>query len=271
MSNKRTLEETSPDHSENNNSKKHLILQNMAQNNQTDNRDVFSWNRFSDLLDDKLKDVARKTDLIAIQTEMQELKEENLRLKNDLKKLTSRLEYIDRRSRSSNVIVSGLNCKNIQAAREGFTKLCSDVLLVNVEVMSCRMIAYEKSFLFSLGSSVQAYNVIAAKGILKGQNVFIQKDFTEEEQHVRYNLRQLSKKITKGDKSVKVRLGEHCIYINNNKYTWSNGKVYADSANNAEYLKMLLLQCNFEIDVSVKGNLNAIKSNVKNKDILNDQ
>lgn len=270
MNNKRTLEATSPDYTEKN-SKKHLSCQNMAENSQSASQDVFSWSRFSDLLDDKLKDVARKTDLVVIQTEIQELKEENIRLNNDIKKLTSRLEYIDRRSRSSNVVVAGLNCKNVQTAREKFTKLCSDVLKVNADVVSTRMISSGKSFLFSLGSSSQAYNVVAAKGLLKGQDVFIQKDYTEDEQNVRYNLRQLSKNISKANDSVKVRLGEFCIFINNNKYTWSNGKVCADSVNDAEYLKNLLSECNFVIDVCIKDSMNTVDCNVKNVDISNSQ
>lgn len=269
MNYKRTLEVTSPDYTENNSSKKHLPCQNMDENNQTTSQDVFTWKGFSDLFDTKLKDVARKSDLVAIQSDVKELKEENLRLNNEVKKLTSRLEYIDRRSRASNVVVAGLNCKNVQTAREKFTKLCCEVLKVNIDVVSTRMISSGKSFLFSLGSSSQAYNVVAAKANLKGHEVFIQKDYTEEEQNVRYNLRKLSKNITKANESVKVRLGEFCIYINNNKYTLSSGKVYADSANDAKYLKKLLLECNYVIDVCVKDRINIVDAKVKDVDVTN--
>lgn len=266
MNNKRTFDSTSPDNTENNNSKKHLICQNMSANNQSPSQDVFSWEKFSSLLDDKLKDVARKTDLLAIKADIDELKEENIKLKNDVKKLTSRLEYIDRRSRSANVVVGGLNVSNIQNAKAEFTKLCSDVLNVNIDVVSTRMIAAGKTFLFSLGSSTQAFNVVAAKGKLKGQQVYIQKDYTEEEQNVRYNLRQLSKKITQINQSVKVRLGEFCIFINNIKYTWSSGKVIAYSNNDAEYLNNLLTECNYRIDVCVRDGRNNIDNTVINID-----
>lgn len=249
MSNKRTLQFTSPEYTEKNNSKKFLQNNNMA--NQTNPQDVFSWDKLCSLLDDKLKDVTRKSDLVELKSDIEELKEENKKLKNDVKKLTHRLETIDRRSRSSNVMVAGLSSNNIHTAKTEFLKLCSDMLKININIMSTRMIAGGRSFCFTLETSMQAYNVISAKRKLDGQNIFIQKDYTEEEQNVRYNLRQISKNIAKHDKSIKVRLGEFCIFINNNKYTWSNGKILTNSDNNAEYLSKLLADCNYPIEVCV--------------------
>lgn len=262
MSNKRTLQSTSPDYTDKNNYKKFVSCENMQKQNSE--QDVFSWEKLCYLLDDKLKDVTRKSDLVAIKTDIEELKEENLKLKNDIKKLTSRIEFIDRRSRSANVIISGLNSDNVKAAKTEFLKLCSNELKVNVNVMSTRIISGGKSFCFTLETSMQAYNVTAAKKKLKGQMVYIQKDYTEEEQHVRYQLRKLSKNISQCNESVKVRLGEFCIFIDNNKFTWSNGKIVSNSANNAEYLSKLLAECNYPMEVTFRGGHKGNSEQIEN-------
>lgn len=96
--NKRTLQLSSPEYTDNNSNKK-FISKNMA--NQNSAGYVFSWEMM-------------KEDLQSIINDMEELKEENLQLKNEIKKLTSRIEYIDRRSRSPNLVVSGLKYSNVQ-------------------------------------------------------------------------------------------------------------------------------------------------------------
>lgn len=71
-------------------------------------QDVFSWSKLCDVLDDKLKDVAKKEDLAAIKQEVEKFKVENCKLKEDIVKLTNRLELVDKKSRSTNIVVSGL-------------------------------------------------------------------------------------------------------------------------------------------------------------------
>lgn len=254
MSNKRTIDLTSPDYTDNKTCiKKRLYCNNnMSTVNQNSTQDVFSWEKLCYLLDDKLKDVTRKADLIDLKAEIDELKKENMQLKNDLKKVSTRLEFIDRKSRSSNVVVSGLSNSNVNGAKSEFVKLCTEVLKTNVNIISTRMISSGKAVCFTLESSTQAYNVTSAKNKLKGRSVYIQKDYTEEEQNVRYNLRQISKKISKSNSNVKVRLGEFCIYLNNKKYIWSKGKVLANSEMDAQFLNGLLAQCNYPMDVCVR-------------------
>lgn len=100
---------------------------------------------------------------------------------------------------------------------------------------------------------MQVNNVTAAKNKLKGNTIYIQKDYTEEEQNARYNLRQISKCISGKNSNVKVRLGEFCIFVNNNRYTWSSGKIIANSNSDAEYLRNLLTECSYTADVCVNG------------------
>ena len=69
-----------------------------------------------------------------------------------------------------------------------------------------------------MDSPAAIQSVLAAKGNLKGQSIFIQKDYTAHDQHIRYNLRKLSKKIMEDSSSTKTKLGAFCIYIDDKKY-----------------------------------------------------
>lgn len=265
MNNKRPLHLTSPEYTDKNNCKKHLSFQNMEEQNNS--QDVFSWEKLTILLDVKLQDVTRKSDLVDLKANIDELRRENLQLKNDVEKLTSRLEIIDRRSRSSNVVVSGLESEKVNTAKHEFSKICIDVLKVSINIVSTRMISKGRAC-FTLESSTQAFNVTSAKKKLMGKPIYIQKDYTEDEQNVRYNLRQLSKDISKKDSTVKVRLGEFCIYINNYKYTWSKYKIMANTGADAEYLNKLLNKFNYQADVCVKEVRQNSASNKRNTSSL---
>lgn len=246
MNNKRVLHTTSPDHFDNNKKR-----QTMEHNS----GDVFSWDRLSQLMDVKLVDVARKSDLLEVNTQIEELREENRQLKDDIKKLSSRLELIDRKSRAASIVVGGLNSNNIHTAKAEFIDICLKLLEVHVNVLSVRILSKKMNFLFNLESTVQVNNIMAAKGKLQGVPVYIQKDYTEEEQSTRYNLRMISKSISKKDATIKVRLGEFCIFVENKKYTWSKGNVVAYCSNDADFLLNILEKCGHLVEVVVRNNL----------------
>lgn len=114
-------------------------------------------------MDEKLEDVARKPDLAEIQSQIEELREGNKQLKANIKTLATRLEQIDRKSRSSSIVVGGLKSSDNQTAKSEILKLCSEVLHVQVNVVSTRMLPKSNSFLFNLETSLQVNNIMAAK------------------------------------------------------------------------------------------------------------
>lgn len=65
-------------------------------NNQNHDSDVFSWSKFSQLLDAKLEKLGTKEDFFMLTREIEILKEENARLRF---LLSSRVEHLDRKSR----------------------------------------------------------------------------------------------------------------------------------------------------------------------------
>lgn len=247
MNSKRPLVETSPDQIEVA-SKKFLFSPNMTE---TTNADVFSWEKLCNLLDVKLKDVTRKDDLSPILLEIEGLKQENIKLKDDIRKLTTRVEVMDRKSRSSNVVVSGLSCSTITDARSKFADISKNLLNSAIPVSSTRMLSSGK-FMFCLESSTTVQSILAAKSKLKGKKIFIQKDYTEDDQKKRYNLRRISKSISAKKPNIKVRLGEFCVYIDDKKYTWSSGKLNAFSEADSDFLRKILSECECSVEVVCK-------------------
>ncbi|XP_059216628.1 uncharacterized protein LOC131998105 [Stomoxys calcitrans] len=211
MNNKRTLLSISPENSHST-PKKYSPYQKMNINNQ---QDVFSWSKLGDVLDDKLKDVAKKEDLTAIKYEVEELKQENCKLREDIKKLTNRLETLDRKSRTTNIVVSGLRSRTTFTAKKEFLDICNNKLNIVVNISYARMLSSGKSFVFTLDTNSQVQNILNTKEKLHGQFIYIQKDYTAVEQSTRYNLRQVGKIVSQHKKDVKVRLGEFCLFLLN--------------------------------------------------------
>ena len=220
--------------------------------------DVFSWDMMRQCLDEtldkkleeKLANVARKDDLDGIIKDLVELKNENIGLKKEIHKLTSRIEAIDRRTRSSNIVVNGLECNNLTEAKDKFIKLGSGVLGINVAVNNAVMLK-RNCFMFNLESVAMVQKVLSSSGLLKGRPIYIQKDYTSREQHVRYNLRQVSKSIKNKNKSLKIKQGDQCIFINDVRLTWLNDKLIARSVADGNFIENIIKECNLSYNVDV--------------------
>lgn len=223
--------------------------------------DKFSWAMFdaklNSALDAKLQDVAKKSDLQSICADIQQLREENVQLKEDLKLMKSRLEYVEQFSKRSSIVVTGLDGNMVKPAIEQFAKLSTTVLKTSVNVTDVRRLPTGKGFVFTLNSAMEADAVIAARAKLKGSSIFIQKDSTADERHKMYNLRQLGRNIRRIDGSLKIRHGHSRIYINDKMFTWLNGSVVATKAPDAEFLHRLILNAKYDCRVVVGTNNSA--------------
>lgn len=226
--------------------------------NATHSCDIFSWDVFElklgNMLDKKLEDVAKKDDLTPLRLEIEQLRNENVRLKEELDVMNNKLEHVDRISRRSNIIVSGLQSTNTRQATDDFNSICSRTLQTNGHVVESRQIKTKDgfSFVFTMESPLQVNNIIAVKKRLDGSAIYIQKDYTSGERQMRYNLRLLGKSIIKLDKKIKVRYGETSIYINDKVFSWRNGFYEAKQNKDADFLRGLMKKLNIECNVTVK-------------------
>lgn len=266
MSNKRTRQ-FSPEQLFNNNNKKQFTSKQPLVVMETTQSDVFSWDKLCSLLDVKLKDVAKKEDISLIKSELDDLRQDNYKLRNEVKLLSSRIEQIDHRSRSTNIVVNGLVSTTTSTVKSEFIELCNNHLGVDIKVATVRALSTKNTkntYLFSLESQLQAVNVLAVKNKLKGRNIFIAKDYTKEEQNIRYNLRKVIANIAKHNANVKRRLGEFCIYIDDIKYFWSSGKLVANSIADAEFLKGLLSKGKYNVEVFVNDKVHVNPTSFNN-------
>ena len=115
--------------------------------------------------------------------------------------------------------------------------------------MAVRSLSSADTFHFTLENGMQALNPLNAKGRLRGTNVFIQRDYTSGEQNTRHNLRRINKHLKNFNENLKVRLGEFCLFVNDKKFTWSNGKLAAISSDDANYLRNILSASNSSVEV----------------------
>ena len=229
----------------------------------------FSWEKMKKLLDDtleeklemtlettletKLQDVVRKQDIHELIHKLETVEKENALLKKELKLLSARLERIDRKSRSSNVVVNGLLCPDVDAAKSKFRELCSDVLKVNAPCTTAVKLA-QNTFMFSLDSTTAVQTVMSAKAKLRDRPIYIQKDYTPYEQNVRYNLRMLNKKIRDKNKNIKTKLGDFHIIINDKKLAWSNENFIAFTQEDLKYFIEMFKKFDFNFKVIISNN-----------------
>lgn len=246
MSNKRTLLSTSPDSLQGTPSKR-LLSKKMSVNNNSE-QDVFSWSKLCEVLDVKLKDVARKDDITALHAEIEELKVENAKLKCDVKLLSDRLEMVDRKCRSTNIVVNGLCCTNPHAGKNRFVDVCKNMIGADMNISHTRMLSSGKTFIFTLDTYTDVHTVLSAKGKLMEQQIYVHKDYTPDELNTRYNLRRFAKSLAHKNE-YKVRLGEFCVFINDKRYSWSNGNLLASSELDAKILSDILADCNSDYNV----------------------
>lgn len=84
-------------------------------------QDVFSWYKLCYALDTNLKDVAKN--------EVEKLKLEKYKLREDIKILNNPLEQIYGMSKSTNILVCALDYYNNLTAKKKFIPICNNVLM----------------------------------------------------------------------------------------------------------------------------------------------
>lgn len=234
------------------------VLQTVNANSETQpntkgNSDAFSWQVFDAKMSVLLQDVARKSDLNSLQVEIQQLRVENASLKEDLNVMKTRLNYIEKATIRSNIVVSGLACTAVKPAINEFVNLSNSVLKTQINVTEARKLPNNNGFVFTLNTNLEANAVMSAKNKLRGTNVFIQKDSTSVERTAMYHLRQLSKAVRFIEPNLKVRNGNSCVYINDVLYTWSNDVFIAPSENDVTFLRSIAARANFPCNIAAKS------------------
>lgn len=249
MATKRNLTETSPDLCATHNPKRNLTPANMSTSYNTTASDTFSWATFdakiNAALDLKLQNVAKREDVASLRDEVRTLRADNELLRAKLELLERQIERVDKSSRRCNVVVNGLPGRNVEEASMHFTEIANKTLKVNIAIMHATKLPAASSYAFTLASPHLVSNVLKGRKMLKGSSIYIQKDYTTQENKKRYHLRILGNKL-KSIGGINVKMGDYSIFVNNMAFTWQDGKIIAKSNTDAAALRKLLVQIGLE-------------------------
>lgn len=237
----------------------------------TTTADCFSWSMFdmklNNVLDAKLVNIVKKDDIAPITYEIQQLRKENIDLKNEVHALKGRMEQIDKACRRNNIVLSGVPCNNVSQALAEFNRLCNQTLKVAVNVVVIRKLNSGKSFLLTLNSAMEVNAVLSNRRNLSGSNIYIDKDYTTDVRNKRFFLRQFGRNIKKADNTLKVRFGDYRIFINDKPFTCSGEHILAFNKADAVFLQNLVDKASLNFTIVV--NASETSSAAGNGDVAN--
>jgi len=288
LNKKRHLNETSPDKQTVNTPKRnqHGLIRPSILGSITNTSSMASsldqsfWNTFEEklnsALENKLKSVAKKEDLITIKNDVTELRNENTALKAELGTVQKRLEQFDKNYKRANIVVRGLVSSNNSAAVTEFTDVCLKILHQTVCVCDAFRLP-SGDFVFKLPSAFDVANLMSARKALKGSEIFFNRDLTADEKNKKYNLRMLAKKIPSCD-TVKVRAGDFALFVNDKKFIWSNDTIVTSTKEDADMINNILNTCDVDYRCQVVSSRvtntkapKVVNSRVTNKKAQNSQ
>lgn len=244
--NKRPLKDTSPEIDSSLRNKKHLPEKTITMSG-----DTFSWSMFEEKMSKMLETVAKKSDLQQLQSCIDEVKRENERLRNDMAVLKRKVEIMDKESRRSNIVVSGIKANSHGEAKEKFVGLCTNTIKTKVGIVRMIPMKNTSEYVVELESSIQATNILVSSNKLRGTGVFIQRDYTPEERTHRYHFRQLKKVVQQHDKNITCAIKGTTLWINNKFYTWKADSVVASKEDDKQFLVNLLMKTKAKYNVTV--------------------
>lgn len=239
--NKRSISETSPEESHHH--KKRIM---------SETADVFSWATFDTKMEKYLENVAKKEDVIELQRNLNDVKQENAALRHDVEQLKAKIEMLDKNMRRSNVIFSGIKCTSVAAAKSNIINICKKTLNVKVNIVRTVMLKSNYEFLVELETTQQAINIIMKGSKLKDSGIYVQRDFTADDREKRYELRKLKNVLKKVDETILCKFKNVSLVVNDKQYDWCDGDVVARSQDDKDSLMAHLEKADTLYNVVVK-------------------
>lgn len=199
-------------------------------------------------LDEKLKNISTKEDMAKIQNEICALRKENVELRSEIQilkeneqRLMKKVEGLDKENKRTNILVSGLKAGGIDEVRQSFRKICVDVLEEEVRVGYVKKIGSTGSkWVMALPSPIDVNTLLSKSRMLKGTNIYLQRDYTQEERRQNYNLRRVKNSLKKQGEVVAKVIGTTLI-IGEKKFKWAaEGHITATNKDEGKYLEDLL-------------------------------
>ena len=181
---------------------------------------------------------------------MQQLREENISLKENMQAMKTRLTHLGKSAIRSNVVVAGLGSTSVKSAINELINLSNSVLKTNVNVTKVRKLPNKSGFVSTMNTALEANAVVSSENKLRGSNVYMQKDSTADECTAMFHLRQLNRYLRSVDSRLKICNGKSCLYMNDMLYAWANDDILAPRED-ANFLRSLTAQTNHACNIIV--------------------
>lgn len=196
-------------------------------------------NSMSVLLDEKLKNVPTKTDLLQhmqeVKSDVSKLASENKALHDEVVKLKVEREEDRQRMRKmeedlgkKKLIIRGLACQ--KSAKDAVKKMFNEILKVqnDVEIEYSKKI-YEgndkMTVMVELKSAGMVAEVFKHTKNLKGTHIFVDRDLCAERQQVKKIMLQLKSDILNVDKSKRIGVRNDKMVIDGKWFAWNKNKL----------------------------------------------
>lgn len=142
-------------------------------------------------------------------------------MKATIQVLNKRIEAQDRRTRSNNVIVSGL--KNVNMAPiEMIKNLFKNELQVECNIKSASILKRQEAsviIIAELDNRIDKINIMENKSKLKGKDIYIDNDYTQEEREIQRSIRMRAKEEKQKGKRIKIFYNK--LMIEDKMWVWN--------------------------------------------------
>lgn len=224
---------------------------------------AFNWDvlirKMDELLDRKLLKVASKEDVSSISKELNCLRSENAELKVELATLKEssetlhntvisqqkRLEMLERKTKRSSVIASGLTGGSYNNIKSEINDIFTNVMGIEVKSFFCTKLNKEGTrCCIDMNSVCDGQLVLQNSSKLKGTGKFFRRDLTASEDKCRYHIRNLRRACMKKS-GINCKITGASITINGKLYYSSeDGTISAKDEESASYLGNILSEVN---------------------------
>lgn len=226
--------------------------------------------------DEKLKNVATKSDIDgikneinAVSNEMEVLKQENVQLKEEVEMLKREKEvdkknllWLANQTSNKKLIFKGL--KKESNTKNAIRKTCKDILKVDVSISSARKI-FEKEGKMSVAvefeTSTEISKIFKNTNKLSGTSIQIERDLMPIKQEKKKAFLQLKKKLLNFSKKYKIMVRDEKLKVEDKWFIWnSENKLVCGKQNGLKVLEDLYGEEVKELDLKYETMFNNFQA-----------
>ncbi|XP_037954069.1 uncharacterized protein LOC119684171 [Teleopsis dalmanni] len=225
---------------------------------------------FAELLDDKMKNLATKTDIEDIKdklvenaNQIQSLKEENAKLREEMQQIkeskevdSRRISHLENQSKRKNIVIRGLACDANQRTFDRVTQLCNEVLNIPspLPIASVRKLSEydgKVNVVVELDTANSVEKLLSKSKNLKGSQITLERDLDAGKLLHKKLMLILKQKILTVSKVHRVSVRNEKLRIGDYWLRWNNkNELVCNDQKGEMVLKILYKELATKIDIN---------------------